>query len=362
MKEILFNGRFMLRRSTGVERYAVELLKALDNLIDRGVIVKDINFTILVPREVDASFKHIRIKVVSWGLGGNLWEQLVLPFISRGKILINLCNAAPILKKNQIVTIHDAAVYAQPAAYSYVFCFWYRFMLKRIGKRSLLVVVPSMFSKSELEKYGVADGLKVWVIGRGRDHVLSVKRDESILEKNNLIFGKYLLAVSSMNPNKNFMRVLEALNILGQAGQQTYDVVIAGDLNRKVFKTNLDIENLKIRYLGYVNEEELVALYHGAGCFLYPSIYEGYGLPPLEAMSCGCPVIISNVASLPEVYGNAALYCNPYDSNDIAGKIDLLMHDEKLRDSLIKKGTAFAEKNTWEKVVKEFYLAVQQVS
>lgn len=113
--------------------------------------------------------------------------------------------------------------------------------------------------------------------------------------------------------------------------------------------------------MGYVSDAELRALYEHAACFVYPSFYEGFGLPPLEAMACGCPVIVSNAASLPEVCGDAALYCNPCSPEDIAEKISLLMADPRLREDLRQKGLERAKQFTWEKCARETFAIIEKV-
>jgi glycosyltransferase involved in cell wall biosynthesis len=108
-----------------------------------------------------------------------------------------------------------------------------------------------------------------------------------------------------------------------------------------------------VNYLGFVNNEELAGLYRKASCFVYPSLYEGFGLPPLEAMACGCPVVVSNVTSLPEVCGDAGFYVNPLDVESIAAGIEKVLRDGELRQSMIEKGLERAKLFSWEKAAKE---------
>ncbi len=152
-----------------------------------------------------------------------------------------------------------------------------------------------------------------------------------------------MLAVGSRTPNKNFTGVARAAALLGELG---YKVVAAGGSNSRVFN-GVELDNESLVLAGYVTDGELRALYEGAACFVFPSLYEGFGLPPLEAMLCGCPVIVSDRASLPEVCGQAALYCNPDDPMDIAAKLRRVLTSYSLQQELREAGRARAREFSW---------------
>jgi glycosyltransferase involved in cell wall biosynthesis len=156
------------------------------------------------------------------------------------------------------------------------------------------------------------------------------------------IRGDYILAVGTREPRKNLQRVLEALNIL-VSQYPSISLVVAGK-----FGWGQEISNFQL--LGYVPKEDLACLYAGAEVFVYPSLYEGFGLPILEAMSSGCPVVTSNVSSMPEVAGEAAVLVNPKSVKEIAGGIKRAM---KERTELIKKGFARVKEFSWEKTARE---------
>jgi glycosyltransferase involved in cell wall biosynthesis len=180
----------------------------------------------------------------------------------------------------------------------------------------------------------------------------SVKKNNiSILDKFNLTSRKYLFAVGSMNPNKNFRALLEAIKLLNLGDCK---FVISGGINSKIFQSQA-IEDIpkSVIFTGYVSDDELNSLYANALCFVFPSIYEGFGFPPLEAMSVGCPVIVSNAASLPEVCSDAALYCNPYDVSDIASKIQFMIDNPKLQIIYSNKGYARVKDLDWKSTVAE---------
>jgi glycosyltransferase involved in cell wall biosynthesis len=327
-----------------VQRYAFEILHALDEYIGK-FNNRNIELIILAPINIkyEPRFKCIKLRIVG-KTKGHLWEQFELPFYCKDNLLLNFCNTGPIIKKNQIVTIHDAAVFANPKNFSFAFRTWYQILLRLLTRRSKQIITVSNFSCNELHKYcKVKSNLQV--IPGSKEQILRINSDNTILEKHGLNKYEYVLAVSSMNPNKNFFSVIKAINQLKDV-ECTF--VIAGGKNSRVFESvDLPVEN-NVIYVGYVNDAELKSLYENALCFVFPSFYEGFGLPPLEAMACGCPVVVSNTASLPEVCGDAALYCDPHDVGDIAEKIKILVLDPGLRETMRQRSIERANQFTWE--------------
>ncbi|WP_141431119.1 glycosyltransferase family 1 protein [Bacillus sp. 03113] len=336
--EVFINGRFLTQRLTGVQRFANEIIKRLDQQTN-------IKFTILVPADFQEKsyFKNIKIKKIG-NLNGQKWEQIDLLLYVRNKPLINFCNTGPILKRNQIVVLHDTAVYSSPQGFSLLFKVWYKIMFFFFKQFTKKILTISQFSKNELIKHLNINPKKLELISEGKEHFESIKEDQTILEKFNLAKGKYILAVSSMHPNKNFIALVDAMKYLKN---EDFEIVIAGGTNLKVFNS-VKIENENIKQLGYVTDEELKALYINAGCFVFPSIYEGFGLPPLEAMSTGCPVIVSNFGPMPEVSGEAAIYFDPKSPDELAEKIIYVMNNDQVKKELKIKGLEQAKKFSWQ--------------
>ncbi|MBI1823077.1 MAG: glycosyltransferase family 4 protein [Nitrospirae bacterium] len=347
MKECFINGRFLSKPITGVERYAYELVIALDKLLQSEKIDRnEYTLTILTPNVPSSGIKLKYIKIRQVGnFSGNLWEQIELPYYCKGQVLFNLCNAAPLFKKKQVVTIHDASVFANQDTYSLKFRIWYQFLLRSIVKWSAAVITDSLFSKDELMKYCGVPREKVHDISLGVDHILSFKSDHSILRKWNLVESRYILAVGSSSPNKNFESLVKAAKLLNL---NDIPIVIAGGTNDKIFNNQKTDYAMSCIHVGYVTDGELRSLYEHALCFVFPSLYEGFGLPPLEAMMCGCPVITSNVSSLPEVCQNGVLYCDPNDLKDISEKISSVIKDDELRSNLVELGLIQSKQYTWE--------------
>lgn len=359
MKKVYINGRFLTQRITGVQRFALEFVKALDKLIEVNDICLSFELVIMAPQNIINDIKLKNIKVIPVGrLKGHLWEQLELPFYSIDGFLVNLCNTGPLLKRKQIVTIHDAAVYSNPEGFTKTFIYWYKFLFKILSIVAPRIVTVSEFSRKELICYCKIRKNKIKVVSEGWQHIQRINADLDIFQKHNISPKKYILAVSSLNPNKNFQGIVKAIESLGDIGT---DIVIAGGTNPKIFSSFNDSLPNSVKYIGYVTDEELKALYEEAIGFIYPSLYEGFGLPPLEAMACGCPVIVSNVASLPEVCGDAALYVDPYNPEDIAEKMKLLLSDDKLREELRRKGLERAKMFSWEKCAKETLKVIEEV-
>ncbi|MBD3843097.1 MAG: glycosyltransferase family 4 protein, partial [Campylobacterales bacterium] len=170
---------------------------------------------------------------------------------------------------------------------------------------------------------------------------------DNIEKKNQILY------VGSLNERKNFIGVLKAFDLLNK---NEYKLVIVGNFfgtfnlsNEAQEYINRAKNNPNIEFKQGVSNEELVKIYNQSKIFLFPSFYEGFGLPVLEAISCGTPVICSNVSSLPEVGGDAVIYCNPYDVDDIKNKIELVLNDENLQTEMIQKGLNRSKLFSWEK-------------
>jgi glycosyltransferase involved in cell wall biosynthesis len=182
-------------------------------------------------------------------------------------------------------------------------------------------------------------------VSESGEHVLNAEADHSVLSRHGLRSKKFVLAVSSLNPSKNFRGLARAIDVLAL---RDFDIVVAGGTNPKIFRGERPLP-AGVKYIGYVSDAELRALYESAGCFVFPSVYEGFGLPPLEAMCCGCPVIASRAASMPEICRDAAIYCDPLSPSDIAEKIALLMSSSALQNELSAKGRSLAAAYSWER-------------
>ena len=208
-----------------------------------------------------------------------------------------------------------------PSYFSIVFRTWYKIAIPWLGKIAKKIITVSHFSKSELIKYAGFNTDKIAVIYNAADHILKYDHPEKDFQDKIDALKPYCLAVSSLSANKNFSGLSRAI---ANIDFKSYHMLIAGGISSTLQAATPDPS---ITYLGYVSNEELKYLYLNASLFIFPSFYEGFGIPPLEAMIAGCPVLSSNTSSLPEVLGNACAFVNPDDDAEIASAIHLLIND-----------------------------------
>ena len=286
---------------------------------------------------------------------GNLWEQIELPFFARKGLLVSLCNIGPVLHFNQIVIFHDASVFAVPEAYTFPFKVKYRSIMWVLARTARQIITVSEFSRMELAKYLKINSNNFLLIPEGCEHILKFTPDHSIMERNGLSQKPFILVIGSASPHKNINAVIRVIQKLNE---NVIDLVIAGGDYAKVFKPVEETETKHIIRLGYVNDSELRALYEHALFLIFPSLYEGFGLPPLEAMACGCPVLSSNRASLPEIYSQAALYFDPTSQEDIYNKIKEFMESSTLREYHRKMGFSLVKQYTWNSAAKLLLKAI----
>lgn len=346
MKQITINGRFLARPMTGVDRYAMETLKAIDKLVGEGsASASAFDWQLAAPQaHANLDLKNIKVTTLSGG-AGIFWEQVKLPLATRNSVLLNLCNSGPIAKRTQLVVIHDAATARVPDSYSSGFRAWYRLMIPTLLLRSQIIGTVSHFSRGELQAV-YKTNRAISVLPEGAEHLSHIEPDPSIFESKaiNPTNRPYVLAVGSLAPHKNFKVLIEAVSHL-QA--PPFDVVIAGGTNPKVFAPDQGELPSWVKHVGYVTDSQLKSLYQAASCFVFPSKYEGYGLPPTEAMALGCPVICARSASLPEVCGDAAIYFDPDSPHELASKLLHFFANAEIGARLRQQGLDNVRERTW---------------
>lgn len=344
--ELLVNGRFLTRPSTGVDRFAIELLRA-HALRSPGTPLRALLPAASPP--VGSAPPGLRLAQAGRGTG-QAWEQFELPRLAGDAPLINLCNTAPLLRERQLVVIHDAATLANPGNFSLAFRSWYRLMLATLMRRSRVVASVSRFSADELMRYFGARSRGIEVIHEGGEHILREAADTSVIERLALGGRRFVLVVGSQSPNKNLAAAVEAMKLLDDPNLL---LVAAGGGNNRVFAAAA-VSDPRLVSTGYVTDGQLRALYEHAACFVFPSFYEGFGLPPLEAMCCGCPVVASERASMPEVCGEAALYCDPADPATLAKQLRRVLDSTALQAELRAAGHVRAATFSWDQAARQF--------
>jgi len=340
--KVIINGRFLTQQITGVQRYAREMIAALDDMN-----IADITFELICPLGAEHLPALKRIRQTFHGAhSGHRWEQFELPRAVGDQLLLNLCNMGPLLCRRQAVVIHDAAVFDAPHGYTWAYLRWYRLAQRILAWRGAKVITVSEFSRRQLSKALRCLESDLSVIGGAVDHMGRVRPDEAIIDRLNLRGKTFLLSVGSKNPNKNIAALVAAMQLQGLAD---IPLVLAGGSHIRVFDSGQQQEVLpNVIHSGYVTDEELVGLFRHALVFAFPSCYEGFGLPPLEAMQQGCPVAASNAASIPEVCGpDAAVYFDAAKPDEIAKVLKKLIDDDRHRKYLSQSGRKRAGEFRW---------------
>jgi glycosyltransferase involved in cell wall biosynthesis len=258
------------------------------------------------------------------------------------------------VKGKKILTVYDMCFMAYPETLPLKTRLLLAINLKLSCKRADKIITISKFSKKEIMKYLNISSEKIDVVPCGvnleKYYTLDNKDIiEQIKEKHSLK-DEYFLYLGTLEPRKNLVRLIEAYYKLKNEADVP-DLVLAGRKGWSYEEIFECIHKLKLEqsvfYIGYISDEDTTPLICGATVFLFPSLYEGFGLPPLEAMACGTPVITSNVSSLPEVVGDAALLVDPFDVDDIYKKMKILVSNNDLREELIKKGKSRVSLFSW---------------
>ena len=348
MGKIAINGRFVVRRFGGQERYSYQVIKGINKMDEKG------KFELFVPNnakdEKIPAYKNIEVKKVG-NIKGHFWEQTDYFFylIKNKKIGFNPCITCPIFKPD-ITTLHDIGQLINAQSYKNLYGKlsrqWHKWMFYAAAKHSKLIFTVSEFSKREIEKYLHVDSERIVVTGNGWQHFEKISEDETFFERHQeLKQGKYFISASSLTPQKNFKWVKKA------AANNVNEVfAIAGErVNLTQNDGEKDPENL--HYLGFVTDGEMKTLMRNCKAFIHPAKYEGFGITPMEAMSVGAPIILSNATCLPEVYGNTVHYIDP-DNADVN-------LDELLKQP-VEDSSKVLTKYSWSNMSRIVYQAIKE--
>lgn len=350
------NGDFTALDPTGVARYARETTAALDTLVgERHPLARNIEIELVTPRPY--ALRHIPVRVVPEFRSPRLpqfWVQAQLPRHVPGG-LISFCNLAPVFNRRHVACIHDLQTFLMPESYGRGFRLAHRLILPLLGRRAATIATVSSLSRTHLIEHGIAGPEKVTVTYNGADHALrwSTERSRLALPAER----PFVACLGRKQPHKNTEIIVRIAGALDAAG---IDICIAGDVDAAFLNSLSPQMPANLHLLGRVSDDDLAAILSKAIAFLFPSRIEGFGLPAVEAMTLGCPLIASTSPCIPEVCGDAALYADPDDAAGWTRAVLRLARDPDLRAAMSQKGRVRAERYTWRRVA-ETYLELLAV-
>lgn len=358
---VVFNA-LQTSLSGGIGRYSYELSKSiyLKKALDLKMVVREED----LPLFRFANKEDLIIaRDIKNSIDRNKYEQFILPKLVNKKypnaVIHYPDSMAPFMCKNKvIITVHDLAFKSLKDVFTKKTVIWKSIATKLSVKKAKDIIAITNFTQDEIRMhYGQGIANKTEVILNGFNKFSDDKINESNINKDILSLKKmdYILTVSTISPRKNIDGLIKAFSEIKDNNQ--YKLVIAGNNGWMFEKVYEEAEKLgikdKILFTGKINDDELKYLYKHADIFVYPSFYEGFGLPPLEAMSFKVPCVVSNKTSIPEVVGDAAITVNPNNYKEIAKQIDKFMKDDNLRMEYIKRGSRRLSKFSWEKCAEE---------
>lgn len=340
---IAINGQFTIRRMTGQERFAYEITQELDKVCDKG------QFLLIVPQNAINVPELKNIPIVKYGKAkGSLWEQTFFAWytIKHKLMSLNLCSIMPLLKPG-CICIHDLSYKVNPqyfkTPYSKISQWWHKTQYHFAWHFSPIIFTVSEYSKKQMIEIYHVKPERIIVIGNGWEHFGRIKEDETLKErKPDLFVRPYFFSLGSLAPNKNIQWILEV------ARRNTeYDFLIAGNASLKAYGNDYkESGNENVKFLGYISDGEIKYLMHHCEAFLFPSFFEGFGIPPLEALSVGNKIVVARTTCLPEIFGESAYYINPYDY-----EVNL----KKLLEEKVGNGKAVLEKYRFRRFAKIIY-------
>jgi glycosyltransferase involved in cell wall biosynthesis len=329
--KIIVNTRSMTADLSGVQRYLGEMCARLGEKLQSVAPARPLQ-----------------------GIRGHLWEQCWLPGKIRSRLLWSPANTGPLFCANQVITIHDLAALDHPEWFAPKFSAWYRYMVPQVVRHARRVIAVSEFTKRRLVETIGVDRAKISVIPNGVDERFrpcAPGAADATRRRLGIPSAHYVLSLGTLEPRKNLRGQLDAWSqCVGQIPADTWLVVAGRAGQRHVFgEANPERISPRVHFTGFVPDADLPMLYSGARALLYPSIYEGFGLPALEAMASGTVPIVSNSTALPEVVADGGLIVNSNESESIAEAITLLVTNthkrRELRDRAIRRARLF----NWDK-------------
>lgn len=353
---------------TGVANYTYQLVKKLITL-DRdnkyllfGISLRQKSKLISFFEELKILNNTIETKIIPLPqrLGNYIWNNLHLLRLEKMIGDFDLYHSSDWIefptRSKKVTTIHDLIILKHPYLSHPDIVRTQKRKLNWVVKETDLILADSLSTKADIEKYLKVKTGKIEVVNPGVDKIYQPQSTEAVnwIRHKYQIPGEYILMVGTLEPRKNIELVIKAFDrflnhSLISSRRKPIEMVVAG----KYGWGEKPASGQKIKFLGYVDKKELPSLYSGAKVFIYPSLYEGFGLPVLEAMACGCPVISSNQGSLKEIVNQAALLVDTQTEEDVTNKLTQIFIDEDLRQTLIEKGLNNVRQFDWDKTAEK---------
>jgi glycosyltransferase involved in cell wall biosynthesis len=358
---ILIDARF-LGTGTGIACYTENLIKNL------AKIDKKNHYLILLEKkyfnqfEFPASnFKKIKITAPYYSLTEQIKLPILLWRLKPDFVHFTSFNHPLIYRRKCIFTIHDLILTLFPPKVNFFKHLVYRVIIRSVVKKAKKIIVPSQNTKQDIQRFLKVKGNKIVVIFEGVNPPINkVVADKNYLKNKHKISKIYLLYMGRFAFHKNISGLIDAFNILKNKYKNGYQLVLVGNKDKDYFSLKQRVKKLRLEndiiFTGTIKNKEMPGIYRNAEVFILPSFYEGFGLPVLEAMSHGTPVVCSRTSSLPEVAGDAAYYFNPKDPKDMAKKINDVLVNKGLRENLIKEGLKQYKKFSWLKTARKTLL------
>lgn len=332
MRRVHINGKWLGQRLTGTQRYASELARAIASSEDVGLVLH-------VPRGAEApawaAMPHIEVRYAP--LHGVAFEQIYLPLATAGQLLLNFAGPAPLLKRRQLVTMHDASTFRFPQTFRRSFVAFYYVMYFVLARTARQLVTVSNFSATELAQVLRVGADRFLVVACAADGLASIQPERPALA----VDSDHYVVVGTLAKHKNLSRSVTAIT---NSDRKVVVVGIAG--SKQVFARTAELNSNAI-VAGRLTDSELVWLYRHSRALIFPSHYEGFGLPVIEAQILSCPVVSSSSSALPETGGDAALYFDPDDTGQLLAQLDRLENDPELADDLRSRGLLNVQRFSW---------------
>ncbi|MEI2301388.1 glycosyltransferase family 4 protein [Ensifer sp. MJa1] len=362
MKTISINGRFLTQSLTGVQRFAREMTKALDARIASGQVphaLKDAHWRLLAPKKAVDDLGLKAISVERFGSGpGHVWEQGPLCWRARRDTLIGFGGSGPVLHGDQIVVIHDVTLFRDPASFGRGYRLFHGALGFVLTRRAKIGTV-SNFSRRELADVFRVPAAGIDVIYNATDHFAALQPDHGVIARLGLADTPFFLLVGTLKPNKNVEFAVRAFEALGASGHK---LVVVGGTDPTVFRDIAPTSKGNLIFPGRLTDAEIAGLQRRAVAFVFPSLYEGFGIPPLEAMTQGCPVLAADIPPVREACGDAVRYFDPLKTDTLVEAMRSITADATLRRELTHAGIENARRFSWDgsAVVLLNLLAAQQ--